>query len=214
MSEDARKKVDVSPTRPSSGPCPRAACSVAPARSWSTSRTARSCASGRSTTTGSTTARASGPGRWSATAHVLEPALQVAPGAVHDRLQEAHLLPQPGQVPAQAGGLGSQRRAQPAEPWQEQVRAHLLGRGHRHHRRRDHAHPQEVRPAAILVQGDGHGESKTIHTPHGHSARLLDKMGGFTQQVRNPDSWEGWYWGAKHVWGQGFQGMMAPAATS
>jgi hypothetical protein len=19
-------------------------------------------------------------------------------------------------------------------------------------------------------------------------------MGGFTQQVRNPDSWEGWYW--------------------
>ena len=37
-------------------------------------------------------------------------------------------------------------------------------------------------------------------------------MGGFTLQVRNPDSWEGWYWGAKHVWGQGFQGMMAPAA--
>ena len=35
-------------------------------------------------------------------------------------------------------------------------------------------------------------------------------MGGFTQQVRNPDSWEGWYWGAKHVWGQGFQGMMSP----
>ena len=38
-------------------------------------------------------------------------------------------------------------------------------------------------------------------------------MGGFTQQVRNPDSWEGWYWGAKHVWGQGFQGMMSPAAN-
>ena len=65
-------------------------------------------------------------------------------------------------------------------------------------------------PAAILVQGDGHGESKTIHTPHGHSARLLDEMGGFTLQVRQPDSWEGWYWGSKHVWGQGFQGMMAP----
>ena len=44
-------------------------------------------------------------------------------------------------------------------------------------------------------------------------ARLLDMMGGFTQQVRNPDSWEGWYWGSKHVWGQGFQGMMSPAAN-
>ncbi len=65
-------------------------------------------------------------------------------------------------------------------------------------------------PLGILVQGDGHGECQTIHTPHGHSARLLDMMGGFTQQVRQPDSWEGWYWGAKHVWGQGFQGMLAP----
>lgn len=68
-------------------------------------------------------------------------------------------------------------------------------------------------PLAVLAQGDGHGECKTIHTPHGHQARLLDMMGGFTQQVRNPDSWEGWYWGAKHVWGQGFQGMMSPAAN-
>ena len=51
----------------------------------------------------------------------------------------------------------------------------------------------------ILVQGDGHGECMTINTPHGHSGALLDKMGGFTQQVRNPDSWEGWYWGSKHV---------------
>jgi molybdopterin guanine dinucleotide-containing S/N-oxide reductase-like protein len=68
-------------------------------------------------------------------------------------------------------------------------------------------------PLAILVQGDGHGECKTIHTPHGHQGRLLDMMGGFTQQVRNPDSWEGWYWGAKHVWGQGFQGMMSPATN-
>jgi len=23
----------------------------------------------------------------------------------------------------------------------------------------------------------------------------------YTVQARNPDSWEGWYWGAKHVWG-------------
>jgi molybdopterin guanine dinucleotide-containing S/N-oxide reductase-like protein len=66
-------------------------------------------------------------------------------------------------------------------------------------------------PLAILLQGDGHGECKTINTPHGHPGRLLEMMGGFTQQVRNPDSWEGWYWGSKHVWGQGIQGMMDPA---
>jgi molybdopterin guanine dinucleotide-containing S/N-oxide reductase-like protein len=70
---------------------------------------------------------------------------------------------------------------------------------------------KEYGPLAILVQGDGHGECKTINTPHGHSARLFDMMGGFTQQVRNPDSWEGWYWGSKHVWGQGIQGMYNPA---
>jgi molybdopterin guanine dinucleotide-containing S/N-oxide reductase-like protein len=66
---------------------------------------------------------------------------------------------------------------------------------------------------AILMQGDGHGECKTIHTPHGQPGLLLDHMGGFTIQVRNPDSWEGWYWGAKHVWGQGTQGMYWPAAN-
>ena len=65
-------------------------------------------------------------------------------------------------------------------------------------------------PCGILVQGDGHGECKLIHAPHGSPTLLLDKMGGFTQQVRNPDSWEGWYWGAKHVWGPGLIGMMAP----
>lgn len=68
-------------------------------------------------------------------------------------------------------------------------------------------------PYAILMQGDGHGESKIINTPHGHPGTLLDNMGGFTLQVRNPDSWEGWYWGAKHVWGQGVQGCMWPAAN-
>ncbi len=66
-------------------------------------------------------------------------------------------------------------------------------------------------PNGVLMQGDGHGECMTINTPHGHSSTLLDNMGGFTQQIRNPDSWEGWYWGAKHVWGQGVQGMMWPA---
>jgi len=54
---------------------------------------------------------------------------------------------------------------------------------------------------SILAQGDGHGETKAIHGPHGCQMRLLELMGGYTLQARNPDSWEGWYWGAKHVWG-------------
>ena len=65
-------------------------------------------------------------------------------------------------------------------------------------------------PFAILTQSEGHGESKLINASHGPSSILLSKMGGYTQQIRNADSWEGWYWGAMHVWGTGFQGMMAP----
>ncbi len=56
-------------------------------------------------------------------------------------------------------------------------------------------------PTGILLQCDGHGESKIIHAAHGCNRKLLSLMGGSTFQIRNPDSWEGWYWGAKHVWG-------------
>jgi trimethylamine-N-oxide reductase (cytochrome c) len=55
--------------------------------------------------------------------------------------------------------------------------------------------------SAILVQHDGHAETKVIHAAHGCNRRLLALMGDCTPQTRNPDSWEGWYWGAKHVWG-------------
>lgn len=65
---------------------------------------------------------------------------------------------------------------------------------------------KEYGPNAILMQGDGHGECKTINTPHGHSGNLLMRLGGFTAQIRNADSWEGWYYGTKHVWGQGYTG--------
>ena len=57
-------------------------------------------------------------------------------------------------------------------------------------------------PCSVLAQADGHGETKTIHGPHGCQTGLLELLGGYTIQARNPDSWEGWYWGAKHVWGQ------------
>jgi len=73
---------------------------------------------------------------------------------------------------------------------------------------------KEYGPMAVLAQVDGHGECKTIHAVHGHPARFLKSIGGYTQQARNPDSWEGWYYGAKHVWGDGYRGLMRPAGNT
>ena len=66
---------------------------------------------------------------------------------------------------------------------------------------------------AVLSQSDGHGEGKSIHTAHGSANKLLALLGGYTLQIRNPDSWEGWYWGAKHAWGMEPVGEMLPAAN-
>ena len=65
-------------------------------------------------------------------------------------------------------------------------------------------------PYAILGQVDGHGESKIVHGPHGCNIPLLDRIGSCTLQARNPDSWEGWCWGAKHAWGMEPVGQMRP----
>ena len=66
---------------------------------------------------------------------------------------------------------------------------------------------------AVLTQGDGHGECKLIQGPHGAPSLLLEKMGSWTQQVRNADSWEGWVYGGEHMWGRGLAGHMLPAAN-
>jgi anaerobic selenocysteine-containing dehydrogenase len=64
---------------------------------------------------------------------------------------------------------------------------------------------------SILAQGDGHGESKIVHAAHGCQYELMKLLGGCTFQQRSPDSWEGWYWGAKHVWGMDSTvGLMNP----
>lgn len=56
---------------------------------------------------------------------------------------------------------------------------------------------------SIFVQADGHGETKVIHASHGCPTRLMNLIGDdWTYQARQPDSWEGWYWGAKHMWGE------------
>ncbi len=56
-------------------------------------------------------------------------------------------------------------------------------------------------PGSVLLQQDGHGETKIVHPCHGAMVKLLELLGGSTIQARQPDSWEGWYWGAKHLWG-------------
>ena len=56
-------------------------------------------------------------------------------------------------------------------------------------------------PEGICLQAEGHGEGKAVNAAHGCAIYLMRLLGGYTQQIRNPDSWEGWYWGAKHVWG-------------
>ncbi|MFC1901860.1 molybdopterin-dependent oxidoreductase [Chloroflexota bacterium] len=61
---------------------------------------------------------------------------------------------------------------------------------------------------SVLIEGDGHGESKVVHGCHGCHQRLFDLMGeGYTETTRSSDSWEGWYYGAKHVWGMEPLGM-------
>jgi anaerobic selenocysteine-containing dehydrogenase len=66
---------------------------------------------------------------------------------------------------------------------------------------------------AVLSQSDGHGEGKVVHTAHGSANKLLALLGGYTMQMRNTDSWEGWAWGAKHAWGMEPVGEMVPAGN-
>jgi trimethylamine-N-oxide reductase (cytochrome c) len=54
---------------------------------------------------------------------------------------------------------------------------------------------------SIYCQGDGHGETKVYEGAHGCNIEMLKIAGGATIQARQPDSWEGWYWGAKWMWG-------------
>ena len=72
-------------------------------------------------------------------------------------------------------------------------------------------------PYSVFTIGeDGHRESKDLHAGGGMHSNLMSKLGGYTRETRTPDSVEGWYWGAKHVWGSGSNkglGMIAPPQT-
>lgn len=67
----------------------------------------------------------------------------------------------------------------------------------------------------IFLQGDGHGETKIVHAPHGCQTRLFDALGWeYTLQIRTPDSWEGWKWGATHMWGMEPLGLARPTTNA
>lgn len=54
--------------------------------------------------------------------------------------------------------------------------------------------------SAIFTIASGHSNSASING-HGVLRRVLNFWGGHTPMIRNPDSWEGWTWGAEHAWG-------------
>ncbi len=60
---------------------------------------------------------------------------------------------------------------------------------------------EDYGPFSIYCQGEGHGESKNVAGGHGCQISMFDFIGRCTAQCRQTDSWEGWYWGAKHIWG-------------
>ena len=67
--------------------------------------------------------------------------------------------------------------------------------------------------SAVLAEADIHGEGKHLAPSHGCMNRLLSLLGGYTVQMRNQDSWEGWSWGAKNVWGGEPVGEMQPSGN-
>ncbi len=72
---------------------------------------------------------------------------------------------------------------------------------------------QKYGMSAVLSEADMHGEGKHVAPSHGCANRLLSLLGGYTVQMRNQDSWEGWGWGAKNVWGGEPVGEMEPAGN-
>jgi len=59
--------------------------------------------------------------------------------------------------------------------------------------------------AAIFPMYRAHSMWGSVHTPFGPHKRFFDLL-GTTEPLVNPNSWEGWFWGAVHV--SGFQGSM------
>ena len=67
--------------------------------------------------------------------------------------------------------------------------------------------------SCVLAEADMHGEGKHLAPSHGCMNRLLSLLGGYTVQMRNQDSWEGYSWGSKNVWGGEPVGEMQPSGN-
>ncbi|NLB28850.1 MAG: molybdopterin-dependent oxidoreductase, partial [Clostridiales bacterium] len=67
--------------------------------------------------------------------------------------------------------------------------------------------------SAVLSEADMHGEGKHVAPSHGCANRLLSLLGGYTIQMRNNDSWEGYFWGSKNVWGGEPVGELQPSGN-
>jgi trimethylamine-N-oxide reductase (cytochrome c) len=63
----------------------------------------------------------------------------------------------------------------------------------------------------IFIHSRAHGQGKQIHKMHGSHRDLLMPLGGYCTFDNNPDSWEGWFWGGKHVAGAGNMGHITPS---
>ena len=68
-------------------------------------------------------------------------------------------------------------------------------------------------PETVLIEADMHGEGKHLAPSHGCPNRLMSMLGGYTVQMRNIDSWEGWSWGARNIHGCEPVGEMMPNAN-
>jgi trimethylamine-N-oxide reductase (cytochrome c) len=63
---------------------------------------------------------------------------------------------------------------------------------------------RELGPAAILSTPGSHHLWGNVGYRHSALFRFLNLI-GYTYGEHNPDSWEGWHWGAMHMWGNSFR---------
>ncbi len=72
---------------------------------------------------------------------------------------------------------------------------------------------QKYSTKAWFIHSRMHGTSKTVHMMHLAHMNVLALFGDFTSYDNNPDSWEGWFWGGKHVGGAGTRGLLQPSSN-
>ena len=122
-------------------------------------------------------------------------------GAARPERQVDRLFARPAALSDEARRLRSERRAQSAEPRQVRLRAHLLGRG-------DQASSPTRSSGRSANTAPAASPSRTARTTPGATSATTSRRCsasptpiGMTRVHHNPDSWEGWYWGAVHHWG-------------